>query len=82
LLGQQVDNIVENINAEFTPNVQATTSKIREHNKQQNEIKVAHSTPTTEHTEHTCEVAQIASNSFYRRPLPESLIAFSSVEGV
>lgn len=30
---------------------------------------------------HTCEVANTQQNSFYRRPLPESLIAFSSTEG-
>eukprot|EP00026_Physarum_polycephalum_P003427 Phypoly_transcript_03438.p1 GENE.Phypoly_transcript_03438~~Phypoly_transcript_03438.p1 ORF type:complete len:567 (+),score=91.55 Phypoly_transcript_03438:620-2320(+) len=30
---------------------------------------------------HTCEVAHVHSNSFYRRPLPDTLIAFSSAEG-
>ena len=30
---------------------------------------------------HTCEAALVASNSFYRRPLPDTLVAFSSHEG-
>lgn len=30
---------------------------------------------------HTCEVANAPQNSFYRRPLPETLVAFSSAEG-
>lgn len=94
-INQQAEKTIENTHPEqitvTTSNKNATqTPSIL---KKENNTKHSHSHPHQQTTNtkqieeanaslHTCQVANTPQTSFYRRPLPENLIAFSSNEGI